>query len=226
MLKKCRGRAGKGTSRTQSRLHPRRPAVQRPAIDARYATRSTWHSQRGKKRVSATTCSKSTTKTRKTFRSGLCRRQEWPEFIGALRTPLPATFRLNARHPVGAKLLQRLQAGEFDMPDVKDPDGRSLRLWRWRGKPIPYTVKQVRGVPRSEAWQFGFDRAGFRAARKLTPADSQTLHRFALLAKLYSEMHAAESRGAAARQEVVSMLPALLLRPQAGGHAKRGGVEG
>ena len=52
---------------------------------------------------------------------GLLPEAEWPDFLAALRRPLPATFRLNPRHPAGAALLRRLRAGEFDLPAANGP---------------------------------------------------------------------------------------------------------
>eukprot|EP00873_Tetraselmis_striata_P004597 jgi/Tetstr1/424861/TSEL_001491.t1 len=137
---------------------------------------------------------------------GLLPEVEWPAFLSALRRPLPATFRLNPAHPAGATLLRRLRDGEFDLPPASTQQGRVMRSWRWRGLPLPgYLVTRCRGIPGGGAWQLGVDRAGFRAARKLPLGEA-----------LYTALAAAAAEGGAERQEVVSMLPALLLGPLPG----------
>ncbi len=133
--------------------------------------------------------------------------REWPLFLGALRRPLPTTFRLHSTHPGAEALRSKLQAGSFALNRL--PQDSALRAWKWRGKRLRYLCRHITSIPQCEAYQIGLDRAGLR----------QACPKFKVVDELRSMLHGAMAVGAAVRQEVVSMLSCLLLAPKPGERA-------
>lgn len=144
------------------------------------------------------------------IRNGVVTEREWPRLLDVLRRPLPTTFRLHASHPSAAGLRARLLRGDFNVP-VPQPRDAARRQPSMGAAPArDVTVRTVPGLPASaQAWQLGFDRAAFRSHAARVP----------VIGELFAELRDAMSCGAAVRQEVASMLPRLLLRPQPGERA-------
>ena len=92
--------------------------------------------------------------------------REWPLFLGALRRPLPTTFRLHGAHPGAGALRAKLRAGGFALERLPAgaPQTNALRAWQWRGKRLRYLCRRISALPQCEAYQIGLDRAGLRQA--------------------------------------------------------------
>lgn len=133
---------------------------------------------------------------------------EWPLFLGALRRPLPTTFRLHGVHPGAEALRAKLRTGGFALDRLPEDSAQAnkLRAWKWRGKRLRYLCRRITSLPQCEAYQIGLDRAGLR----------QACPKFEVVEELRSMLHGAMGVGAAVRQEVVSMLSSLLLAPEPG----------
>ncbi|CAG9464524.1 unnamed protein product [Pedinophyceae sp. YPF-701] len=126
-------------------------------------------------------------------RQGIVEETEWEDFMSALRTPLPLTFRINGAGAFADALREKLK--EDFLRDFSDEpievDGEVI------APPRP-----LKWYPRELAWQLSFSRKQLRKVPHL-----ESIHEFL---KVQNEA------GGITRQEAVSMVPPLLLnvRPE------------
>ncbi|KAK4366980.1 hypothetical protein RND71_014860 [Anisodus tanguticus] len=117
--------------------------------------------------------------------------EEWDTFIGSLRTPLPAAFRINSSTQCYMDIRTKLENDFMKSLQAEGVDGSEIEGI----KPLPW-------YPENLAWQSNFSRNQLRK--------NQILERFHEFLKLQNEI------GNITRQEAVSMVPPLFLdvRPE------------
>ncbi|CAG9465601.1 unnamed protein product [Pedinophyceae sp. YPF-701] len=126
-------------------------------------------------------------------RQGIVEETEWEDFMTALRTPLPLTFRINGAGAFADSLREKLKK-DF-LSDFSDEplevDGEVI------APPRP-----LKWYPRELAWQLSFSRKQLRKVPHL-----ESIHEF---------MKVQNDAGGITRQEAVSMVPPLFLdvRPE------------
>lgn len=113
--------------------------------------------------------------------------EEWEAFLGALRAPLPACFRVNSDYAFGAQIHK----------EVLDFAGTSVTLDN--GTSVP-PVEQLHWYPGGYAYKLGADRRSIRKNEAL-----EALHKW---------MVRNTDNGHITRQEAVSMVPPLALDVQ------------
>ncbi|GER26875.1 ribosomal RNA small subunit methyltransferase F [Striga asiatica] len=111
---------------------------------------------------------------------------EWDTFMGYLRKPLPAAFRINSSSQFYEDIRSQLENDFVTSLQAEDTDGNEVEAI----KPLPW-------YPDNLAWQSNFSRNQLRK--------NQTLERFHEFLKLENEI------GNITRQEAVSMVPPLFL---------------
>ncbi|KAK7359006.1 hypothetical protein VNO77_00949 [Canavalia gladiata] len=117
---------------------------------------------------------------------GIVDPQQWDEFVSVLRTPLPATFRINSSSQFSDDIRSQLE-NDFvhSLRDEVVEGGEKEAI-----RPLPW-------YPGNFAWHSNFSRMQLRK--------NQTLERFHEFLKLENEI------GNITRQEAVSMVPPLFL---------------
>ena len=115
---------------------------------------------------------------------GVCKAEEWDEFVASLKSDLPATFRITGSKDVAAKMLEVVQ-GQF-LPRASGEDH----------EPQP-DIFPLPWYPDKLAWQMNLTRKDIRRVE-----NHHKLHNF-----LISETE----NGTISRQETVSMIPPLVL---------------
>ncbi|KAF7839926.1 tRNA (cytosine(34)-C(5))-methyltransferase-like [Senna tora] len=120
---------------------------------------------------------------------GIVTSEEWDAFVGVLRTPLPASFRINACSQFSADLRSQLENDFVQTLQAEVVEGDDAEAI----KPLPW-------YPDNLAWHSNFSRMQLRK--------NQTLERFHEFLKLENEI------GNITRQEAVSMVPPLFLNVQ------------
>jgi len=137
-------------------------------------------------------------------KQGVVTAEELPTLLQVLARPLPVTFRVNPEHPEGVSLMRRLRKRNLgSMTGVR----AGLREWRWRGKRLEFLARELKQLPAGcVAWELGLDLAGLKLGRQKHPE----------LQQLFTAMENVAGAGALVRQEVVSMLPAVLLQARPG----------
>ncbi|XP_060186199.1 uncharacterized protein LOC132615602 [Lycium barbarum] len=117
---------------------------------------------------------------------GIVPTEEWDTFIGSLRTPLPAAFRINSSTQCYMDIRSKLENDFMKSIQAEGVDGSEIEGI----KPLPW-------YPENFAWQSNFSRNQLRK--------NQILERFHEFLKLQNEI------GNITRQEAVSMVPPLFL---------------
>ncbi|PHU00009.1 hypothetical protein BC332_29796 [Capsicum chinense] len=117
---------------------------------------------------------------------GIVPTEEWDTFIGSLRTPLPAAFRINSSTQCYEDIRTKLENDFMKSIQAEGVDGSEIEGI----KPLPW-------YPENLAWQSNFSRNQLRK--------NQVLERFHEFLKLQNEI------GNITRQEAVSMVPPLFL---------------
>ncbi|XP_055829080.1 uncharacterized protein LOC129898434 [Solanum dulcamara] len=117
---------------------------------------------------------------------GIVTAEEWDTFIGFLRTPLPAAFRINSSTQCYMDIRTKLENDFMKSLQAEGVDGSEIEGI----KPLPW-------YPENLAWQSNFSRNQLRK--------NQILERFHEFLKLQNEI------GNITRQEAVSMVPPLFL---------------
>ncbi|XP_059307462.1 uncharacterized protein LOC132059021 [Lycium ferocissimum] len=117
---------------------------------------------------------------------GIVPTEEWDTFIGSLRTPLPAAFRINSSTQCYMDIRSKLENDFMKSIQAEGVDGSEIEGI----KPLPW-------YPENLAWQSNFSRNQLRK--------NQILERFHEFLKLQNEI------GNITRQEAVSMVPPLFL---------------
>ncbi|KAL3355377.1 hypothetical protein AABB24_019446 [Solanum stoloniferum] len=117
---------------------------------------------------------------------GIVPTEEWDTFIGFLRTPLPAAFRINSSAQCYVDIRTKLENDFMKSLQAEGVDGSEVEGI----KPLPW-------YPENLAWQSNFSRNQLRK--------NQILERFHEFLKLQNEI------GNITRQEAVSMVPPLFL---------------
>ncbi|KAI4317290.1 hypothetical protein L6164_025171 [Bauhinia variegata] len=112
--------------------------------------------------------------------------EEWDAFVQVLRTPLPATFRINSSSQFSADIRWQLETDFMKSLKAEVAEGGESEAIR----PLPW-------YPENLAWHSNFSRMQLRK--------NQTLERFHEFLKLENEI------GNITRQEAVSMVPPLFL---------------
>ncbi|KAK2438515.1 S-adenosyl-L-methionine-dependent methyltransferase superfamily protein [Trifolium repens] len=112
--------------------------------------------------------------------------QEWDQFVAILRTPLPASFRINASSQFADDIRSQLENDFVHSLRAEVAEGGETEAIR----PLPW-------YPGNFAWHSNFSRMQLRK--------NQTLERFHEFLKLENEI------GNITRQEAVSMVPPLFL---------------
>ncbi|OIT32694.1 PREDICTED: tRNA (cytosine(34)-C(5))-methyltransferase-like isoform X1 [Nicotiana attenuata] len=122
---------------------------------------------------------------------GIVPTEEWDAFVGCLRTPLPAAFRINSSSQCYMDIRTKLENDFMKTLQAEGVDGSEVEGI----KPLPW-------YPENLAWQSNFSRNQLRK--------NQILERFHEFLKLQNEI------GNITRQEAVSMVPPLFLdvRPE------------
>nr|XP_016481095.1 PREDICTED: tRNA (cytosine(34)-C(5))-methyltransferase-like isoform X2 [Nicotiana tabacum] len=117
---------------------------------------------------------------------GIVPTEEWDAFVGCLRTPLPAAFRINSSSQCYMDIRTKLENDFMKSVQAEGVDGSEVEGIR----PLPW-------YPENLAWQSNFSRNQLRK--------NQILERFHEFLKLQNEI------GNITRQEAVSMVPPLFL---------------
>ncbi|MCD7471915.1 hypothetical protein HAX54_012711 [Datura stramonium] len=117
---------------------------------------------------------------------GIVPTEEWDTFVGFLRTPLPAAFRINSSSQCYMDIRAKLENDFMKSLQAEGVDGSEIEGI----KPLPW-------YPENLAWQSNFSRNQLRK--------NQILERFHEFLKLQNEI------GNITRQEAVSMVPPLFL---------------
>ncbi|KAF3439255.1 hypothetical protein FNV43_RR17531 [Rhamnella rubrinervis] len=117
---------------------------------------------------------------------GIVSPEEWDVFMGVLRKPLPAAFRINASSQFYMDIRTQLENDFMKSLQAEVSDGDELEAIR----PLPW-------YPENLAWHSNFSRMQLRK--------NQNLERFHEFLKLENEI------GNITRQEAVSMVPPLFL---------------
>ncbi|XP_054806628.1 uncharacterized protein LOC129309217 [Prosopis cineraria] len=120
---------------------------------------------------------------------GIVPPEEWDAFVAVLRTPLPASFRINACSQFSADLRSQLEKDFVQTLQAEVVEGDEAEAI----KPLPW-------YPENLAWHSNFSRMQLRK--------NQALERFHEFLKLENEI------GNITRQEAVSMVPPLFLNVQ------------
>ncbi|XP_028755187.1 tRNA (cytosine(34)-C(5))-methyltransferase isoform X1 [Neltuma alba] len=120
---------------------------------------------------------------------GIVPPEDWDAFVAVLRTPLPASFRINACSQFSADLRSQLEDDFVQTLQAEVAEGDEAEAI----KPLPW-------YPENLAWHSNFSRMQLRK--------NQTLERFHEFLKLENEI------GNITRQEAVSMVPPLFLNVQ------------
>ncbi|XP_025639432.1 uncharacterized protein [Arachis hypogaea] len=113
---------------------------------------------------------------------------EWDQFVSVLRTPLPATFRINSSSQFADDIRSQLE-NDF-VHSLRDEVAEGVESETEAIRPLPW-------YPGNFAWHSNFSRMQLRK--------NQTLERFHEFLKLENEI------GNITRQEAVSMVPPLFL---------------
>ncbi|XP_024027936.1 tRNA (cytosine(34)-C(5))-methyltransferase isoform X2 [Morus notabilis] len=117
---------------------------------------------------------------------GIVSPEEWDSFIGVLRTPLPAAFRINSSSQFYKDIRDQLENDFMISLQAEVSDGGETEAIR----PLPW-------YPENLAWHSNFSRMQLRK--------NQNLERFHEFLKMENEI------GNITRQEAVSMVPPLFL---------------
>ncbi|KAK4264939.1 hypothetical protein QN277_026054 [Acacia crassicarpa] len=120
---------------------------------------------------------------------GIVQPEDWDAFVAVLRSPLPASFRINACSQFSADLRSQLENDFVQTLQAEVVEGDDPEAIR----PLPW-------YPENLAWHSNFSRMQLRK--------NQTLERFHEFLKLENEI------GNITRQEAVSMVPPLFLNVQ------------
>eukprot|EP01031_Cornospumella_fuschlensis_P043575 gene43575-53282_t len=113
--------------------------------------------------------------------------KDWEDFMNALRTPLPASFRVYSGHPFAAELKREVHA--FMAQHVQTEGGNEFKA-----------VECMNWYPDGNAFRLGTDR---RSIRKLES-----------LSGLHQWLKQHTDSGNVTRQEAVSMVPPIVLDAQ------------
>ncbi|XP_030496373.2 uncharacterized protein LOC115712258 [Cannabis sativa] len=116
---------------------------------------------------------------------GIVAPDDWDSFMGVLRTPLPAAFRINSSSQFYKEIRHQLENDFMTSLQSEVSEGEKEAI-----KPLPW-------YPDNLAWHLNFSRMQLRK--------NQNLERFHEFLKLANEI------GNITRQEAVSMVPPLLL---------------
>ncbi|XP_062099920.1 uncharacterized protein LOC133805778 [Humulus lupulus] len=116
---------------------------------------------------------------------GIVSPDDWDSFMGVLRTPLPAAFRINSSSQFYKEIRYQLENDFMKSLQSEISEGEKEAI-----KPLPW-------YPDNLAWHLNFSRMQLRK--------NQNLERFHEFLKLANEI------GNITRQEAVSMVPPLLL---------------
>ncbi|CAH1116517.1 unnamed protein product [Phaedon cochleariae] len=117
---------------------------------------------------------------------GVCKEEEFDEFITSLKTDLPATFRITGSKGVAHKMLEIVQGQLIkDCVDQTEENEKALKIF-----PLPW-------YPNKLAWQMELTRKDIR--------------RYEAYYKLHNFLISETEHGTISRQETVSMIPPLVL---------------
>ena len=122
--------------------------------------------------------------------------REVSSFVTMLQRPLQITFRLHATHPATSKFIRRLEALQLPESEEIKVSGHTMHYLM---KPLPYLDSGI--GTKSLCYQIGTSRAGLVSGSK----------KHEVLSKLNELLKEGADLGLLMRQEVVSMLPCLLL---------------
>eukprot|EP00741_Cyanophora_paradoxa_P011543 tig00020562_g11151.t1 len=122
---------------------------------------------------------------------GIVSEEEWPQFMEALRRPLPITFRINGSGKYAAVLRSKLERRCSRLPDDLVVEGQKVE------HPV-----QMPWYPDGLGWHFG--------------AEKRVLRKNPLLKAFHEFLMVETDLGNISRQEAVSMIPPLLLEARPG----------
>ena len=131
------------------------------------------------------------------------RPEEWEQMMRSFRTPLPLTFRVNARGKFTESTRRKLVEELFPAIVKQNPNMKPPKCLKWYPDALAWQIDVPKdGLKRPNDWSSGSPGARLETSARNDDSGMQTLRSFLI---------AANEVGAITRQEAVSMIPPLLL---------------